>query len=103
MFINFFNSIASFSSILSSITDSFNFFSDSKVRTFDQSHIVVNLVYNFDLYSFVFKMAILINRVVGEVNKKPMLGLTRDKVEVVIADPEPNKTSVIINIIFFRI
>ena len=63
-----------------------------------------NLVYpdsNFEMYSFVIKIAIDFNKAVLLVNTKPMLGFSIDDVEVVIAERDPNNTSVIIINIFF--
>ena len=53
------------------------------------------------MYSFVIKIAILVNRAVKEVNTIPMLGLTNDMVDVEIEDPDATKVSVIINNAFF--
>ena len=53
------------------------------------------------MYSLVIKIAILVNKAVEEVNTIPMLGLNNGIVEVVIADPDPNETSVINNNTFF--
>ena len=41
------------------------------------------------------KIAQLVNKAVEEVNTIPMLGLINDIVEVLIADPDPIKISVI--------
>ena len=51
--------------------------------------------------SLVIKIAILVNKAVEEVKTIPMLGLINDIVEVLIADPDPTKLSVIINYTFF--
>ena len=53
------------------------------------------------MYSLVIKIAIDINKPEELLNTIPMLGFINDIVEVVIADPDPNKISVIINNIFF--
>ena len=47
--------------------------------------------------SFVIKIARDVNKAVELVNTIPMLGFNIDIVEVVIADPDSNKISVIIN------
>ena len=49
------------------------------------------------MYSFVIKIAILVNKAVLDDTTIPTLGLKFDNVEVVIADPDPNNISVIIN------
>ena len=49
------------------------------------------------MYSLVITIAIEVNRAVEEVNTIPRLGFSNDIVEVVIADPEPDKISVINN------
>ena len=46
-------------------------------------------------------MALLVSRVVEEVNTIPLLGLLEESVEVVKADPKPNKKWVIIIINLF--
>ena len=48
------------------------------------------------MHLFVISTAIDVNRAVELVNTIPMLGFSNDNVEVVIADPDPNKSSVII-------
>ena len=53
------------------------------------------------MHSLVIKTAILVNKAVEEVNTIPMLELINDIVQVLIADPDPTKFSVIINNIFF--
>ena len=45
--------------------------------------------------------AILVNEAVVDDITKPTLGFSIDNVEVAIADPDPNKISVIINKTFF--
>ena len=55
------------------------------------------------MYSFVIKTAMFVNKAVLLVSTIPKLGLKNDFVEVVIADPDPNKSSVIINNTFFLI
>ena len=52
------------------------------------------------MYSLVIKIAIIVERTVEEVITLPLLGLINNIVEVVIADPDPDKTSVIIRITF---
>ena len=53
------------------------------------------------MYSIVIKIAIPVNEAVEEINTIPMLGLTNDIVEVLTANHDPIKISVIINNIFF--
>ena len=53
------------------------------------------------MYSFVIKIATDVNKVVEEVNTIPTLGFIKDIAEVDIADPDSNKTSVIISNTFF--
>ena len=56
------------------------------------------------MYSLVFKIAILVNKAVEEVNAIPMPGLMNDIVEVLTADLDPIKLSVIIkNFSFFKL
>ena len=43
------------------------------------------------------RIAILVNKAVEEVNTIPILGFSKDIVEVPIADQDPTKISVIIN------
>ena len=63
-----------------------------------------NLVYgsfNFEMYSFVIKIAIDLKKAVELVNTIPILGFLNGHVEVVIADPDPKNISVISNNTFF--
>ena len=53
------------------------------------------------MYSIVIKIAIPVNEAVEEINTIPMLGLTNDIVEVLTANHDPIKISVIINNTFF--
>ena len=53
------------------------------------------------MYSFVIKIAIDVNKAVGEVNTVPMLEIISDIFEVPIADPDPINISVIFNNTFF--
>ena len=53
------------------------------------------------MFSFVIRIAIDVNKAVEPVNTIPILWLNNDVVEVPIADPDPNKFSVIINNTFF--
>ena len=53
------------------------------------------------MYSLVIKIAMLVKKAVEEVITTLMLGLIKNDVEVLIADPDPNKNSVITNITFF--
>ena len=72
-----------------------------KVITLIQSRNFVYLIFNFDIYSLVIKIAILVNKAVEEVNTILILGFDNDIVEVPIADPDPTNNSVIINNTFF--
>ena len=84
-----------------SIIDFFNVFSYNKVITFFQSHNFVYLIFNFDIYSLVIKLAILVNKAVELVKTTPILGFNNEIVEVPIADPDPTNILVTINKIFF--
>ena len=53
------------------------------------------------MYSFVIKTAIDVNKALELVITTPMLGLINDILEVIFADPDPYKISVIINKLFF--
>ena len=53
------------------------------------------------MYSFVVKIALDVKRAVELVNATPLLGISIDNVEVVTADPDPNKISLLNNITFF--
>ena len=57
--------------------------------------------FNLLIYSFVINIARDVNKAVEEVNTIPMLGFIEDIVDVEIADPDPIRISVIINITFF--
>ena len=46
-------------------------------------------------------MAKLVSKAVEEVITLPILGIIKERVEIVIAEPEPNKISVTINNTFF--
>ena len=74
--------------------DSSNVFSYNKVITSIQSRSFVYLIFNFDIYSFVIKIARDVSKAEEEVNTTPMLGFNYDIVEVPIADPDPIKISV---------
>ena len=54
------------------------------------------------MYSFVVNIAIDVKKAVELVNTIPMLGFINHIVEVALADPDPNKISVIINSAFFK-
>ena len=56
---------------------------------------------SFDMYSFVIKIAILLNRAVVDEIKKPAPRLINPFAELPIADPDPVRTSVIIHNFFF--
>ena len=86
---------------LLSIIQFFNVFSCSKVTTLIQSRNFVYLFLIFEMFSFVIKIAINVKRAVELVNTIRMLGFNNDIVEIPIADPDPNKFSVIINNTFF--
>ena len=59
------------------------------------------IIFNFDLYSFVIKIAVEVSRAVLDEIMIPTLGLTIDKVVVVTVEIPPNKTSETINFTFF--
>ena len=69
--------------------------------TLIQSLSIVKRNFNFDIYSFVIKIARDVNRVVELVYTRPMPGFINDIVCVEIADPGPIKVSVVSNNIFF--
>ena len=63
-----------------------------------------NLVYrnfNFDMYSFVIKIAILVNRAVLDEIVIPAPGLINPIVDEPTAEALPTSNSVIINVTFF--
>ena len=60
-------------------------FSYNKVITLIQSLIFVQLFLNFEMFSFVIKIAKDVNKAVYLVNTIPMLGFINDIVEVVLA------------------
>ena len=62
-----------------------------------QSRNFLYLIFNLELYSFVIKLAILLNKAVLDDITMPTDGLNIDKVELVIGEPPPIKISVIIN------
>ena len=101
MIIIFLNSNASLSSIFLSTIDFFNVFSYNKVIKIVHSHDLVYLVLNFEVYSFVIKIAILVSRALLDDVTIPILGLIIDSVEDVIAEPDRNNISVIIYNTFF--
>ena len=80
-----------------SISECFKVFSYIKIITLIQSLNLVYPFFNFDMYSFEIKIAIDGNKAEELVNTIPMLGFINDFVEEVIAEPAPNKISVIIN------
>ena len=51
------------------------------------------------MYSIVIKIAIEVNKAVKGFNDIPMLGSVNELVEVPIADPDPNKSSVTVTFI----
>ena len=79
------------------INHTFNVFSYNKLITLIQSRNFVYLIFSFDIYSLVIKIAILVNKAVELIKTIPILGFTNDIVEVPIADPDPINVSVIIN------
>ena len=81
--------------------EDFKNFSYNKVISLIQSLSFVYRIFNFDMYSFVIKTAILINRAVLDEIKIPTPGLNNPIVELPNADPDPIKNSVIINNTFF--
>ena len=93
-------SSASFSSIPLSITEFFSVFPLKRVVTLIQSDILVCLISNLDMYLFVLKLAIDVNRVVLDDITIPRLGLTIDRVQLVIVEAYPNNVSEIFKNIF---
>ena len=59
------------------------------------------LFFNFEIYSLVIQIAILVNKAEELVIAIPMLGYNNEIVDVEIEDPDPKRTSMIINITFF--
>ena len=86
----FSNSSASFSSISKSIIDFLNLFSYSKVNEFIQSLNLVHLIFSFEIYLFVVKMAFDVNRGVLFVLAMPTLGFSNDSLDDHIAKGDPN-------------
>ena len=68
-----------------------NVFLYSKVITLIQSRNLVYRVFKFEMYSFVIKIAILVNRDVLLEMVMPALGLNIAKVLELIVDADPNK------------
>ena len=71
------------------IIDSFNVFSYSKVITLIQSPSLVYLIFNFEMYSFVIKIVIDVNKAVLLEIIIPAPGLIKPIVELPIAEPVP--------------
>ena len=69
--------------------------------TLIQSLSFVYLLFNFEIYSFVIKIAILVNRAVLLGIKIPAPGLIKPIVDEPTAETDPTSISVIINSIFF--
>ena len=84
-----------------SILDCFKVFSNSSVITLIQSRNLVYLIFTFEMYSLVIKIAILVNRGVLDEITIPAPGLIKAIDELPTADPAPTSISVIININFF--
>ena len=83
------------------IKDSFNVLSYYRVKTLIQSRNLLYLIFNLPICSLVIKIAIVVIKAEQLDNTTPMLGLIKDIVEVPIANPDPNKISVTINITFY--
>ena len=79
----------------------FKVFPYNRLFTLIQSLALVCLIYNLLKYSFVTKIAILVNRAVELVSIIPTHGLINDKVLDGFAEPQPMKISVILNNTFF--
>ena len=62
---------------------------------------MVYRIFNFEMYSLMIKVAILVNRAVLDDIIIPAPGLINPNVEVLIADPDPINILVIINNILF--
>ena len=69
--------------------------------TLIQPHNFVYRNFNSVIYSFVVKIEIEVKNAVELVNTIPLFGFINYIVDVPMADPDPIKFSVIINIIFF--
>ena len=59
-----------------------------------QSLNLVSPIFNFEMSSLVFKIALEVNRAEIPVAIIPTLGFNNDNVDVVIAEPDPIKNSV---------
>ena len=101
LIINLFQFLRFFSSIFSSTIKAFNVFSYNRVIILIESLNLVHLIFNFEISSFLIKIAIDVKKAVELITTIPMLRFINDIVEVVIAYPDPNKISVINNITFF--
>ena len=69
--------------------------------TLIQSLNFVHLIFNFDLYSLVIRLAILVIKVVLDETKIPALGLINPIVEVPTVDALPARILMLIIRIFF--
>ena len=76
-------------------------FSYSNVITLIQSRSFVYRIFNFEIYSFVIKIAILVNRAVLDEIILPAPGLLKPNVDEPTAEALPSINSVIINKNFF--
>ena len=83
------------------IIDCFSVFSYSKVNTLIQSLSLVNLIFNFEINSFVINIATDVNIAVELDIIIPALGFNIANVLELIVEADPNKISVIINKTFF--
>ena len=84
-----------------STIDCFKVFSYNIVITIIQSRNLVYRIFNFDMYSFVIKIAILVNRAVLDEITMPAPGLINPIVEVPTAEALRTSISEIIKSIFF--
>ena len=77
--------------------DCLNFLSYTKLITKFQSRNIVYLISNFEIYSFVIKIAILVYKAALDKKTIPTVGLVIHKVELVFVEPPPIKFSVTFN------
>ena len=85
-----------FSSIFLSNIDSFFVSTFTKLITLNKFRDLVYRIFKFEFYSFVIGKAFYVFASELLAIGIPILGLKNDKVEDIIAEIDPNKTSVII-------
>ena len=84
-----------------SIIDCFNVFSYNTVHTFIQSRNLGCRIFNTEMYSFVIKIAILVNKSVLDDMVKPAIGFNITNVLKFFVEADPINNSVITNKNFF--